>query len=55
MGIEVKELHIKAVVASEPPVRNDKVTAAMLDKMKKDILKECLQEIKIIMNEQKER
>lgn len=55
MGIEVKELHIKAVVVPEAPARNDKVTAAMLDKMKKDILKECLQEIKIIMNEQKER
>ncbi|WP_162915467.1 DUF5908 family protein [Paraflavitalea soli] len=55
MSIEVKELHIKAVVAPEPAPRNDKPAAAMLEKMKKDILKECIQEIKAIMNEQKER
>ena len=55
MPIEVKELHIKAVVAPAAPAQDERATAAMLEKMKKDILKECLQEIRNIMNEQKER
>lgn len=55
MPIEVKELHIKAVVAPEAPVRNDREIAAAFDKMKKDILQECLREMKAILDEQKER
>jgi hypothetical protein len=55
MGIEVKELHIKAVVAPESSNKNDRVTAAMLEKMKKEIIRECMQELKIVINEQKER
>jgi hypothetical protein len=55
MSIEVKELHIKAVVAPEQSPRDEKASIAQLDKMKKEILKECLKEIRTIMNEQKER
>jgi hypothetical protein len=55
MPIEIKELHIKAVVAPEPAANNAQVTAAMLEKLKKEIVRECMQELKTVLNEQKER
>jgi hypothetical protein len=56
MGIEIKELYIKAVVAPEPAHGTaDRLPAAALEKIKKEIIRECLQELKAILNEQKER
>ena len=55
MPIEIKELLIKAVVAPEAAPSNNHLGEAQLEKLKKEIVNECLQEVKQLLKEQKER
>lgn len=56
MGIEIKELHIRAVVAPEPAnTAAEKITPALLEKIKKEVIRECMQELKVFIDQQKER
>jgi hypothetical protein len=55
MAIEIKELQIKAVVEPDPAGRQPAFTQAALDRLKKEILRECLQEVKTFLKEQQER
>ena len=55
MPIEIKELHIKAIVADK--MQESKVNCVDIDllKMKKELVKECVQEIMEKLKEKNER
>jgi hypothetical protein len=55
MPIEIKELYIKAVVAPQPSDRKDTLDKAVLERLKREVIRECLQEIKSYLKEQKNR
>ncbi len=55
MPIEIKELHIKAVVAPQPSDKKETLDKTALEKFKREIIRECLQEVKNFINEQKNR
>jgi len=57
MPIEIKELHIKAVIA---PVKEEKdktssVSLSELQKLKKEIIRECMEKVFAKMQERMER
>lgn len=57
MPIEIKELHIKAVIA---PVKEEKdkqpsVSASEIQKLKKEIIRECMEKVFAKMQERLER
>jgi len=55
MAIEIKELQIKAVVEPDAAGRQPALSPAALEKLKKEILRECLQEVRALIKEQQER
>lgn len=58
MPIEIKELHIKAVVAprqSRPPGWNDLQARNECEKLKKELVKECIEKILQLLDDKKER
>ncbi|MFS8615376.1 MAG: DUF5908 family protein [Solitalea sp.] len=58
MPIEIKELHIKAVVAarqSRPPAWNGLGARNERDKLKKELVKECIEKILQLLDDKKER
>lgn len=58
MPIEIKELHIKAVVASRQnalPDWNDLNIRNERDRMKKELVKDCIEKILQLLDDQKER
>jgi hypothetical protein len=55
--IEIKELHIKATVVdrkSSPPSRGE-MSAAEKERLKKELIKTCVQEVLQILDDKKER
>jgi hypothetical protein len=57
MPIEIKELHIKAVIAPprEAPSRSGSLPAPDLEKLKKELLRECVEEVFRKLEEKQER
>ncbi len=55
MPIEIKELLIKAVVTNTPKSANTQPSAADFHKLKKDLVKECVQEVLEKIKEKTER
>lgn len=57
MPIEIKELKIKAVISSEKNSEQttEKLSVYDLEKLKREIKRECLEELKQFINDQKER
>lgn len=55
MPIEIKELRIKAVVADASPGQTSSMDRPSIEKLKREIIKECMKEVKGLINEQKER
>lgn len=58
MPIEIKELHIKAVVAARENVPrgwDERTTKSEYDKMRKELMKDCIEKILQILDDKKER
>ena len=55
MPIEIKELHIKAVVADSKRTSNVEMSKRDQEKLKKEIVKECVQEIVQLLENKMER
>lgn len=57
MPIEIKELHIKAIVTekNESKTLSKKEIEAVVMKMKKEIIKECMEEVKEFLENKTER
>ncbi len=55
MPIEIKELHIKAVVSDTSKQRNAKPVEVDISKIKKELVKECVQEVLQKLKEKNER
>lgn len=58
MPIEIKELKIKAVVAPQEKVLSNTqagITPDQLERMKEEIIKECMSKVKAYLKEQNER
>ena len=57
MPIEIKELKIKAIIS--PPrqdnVGKDKLSSVDIERLKREIKRECIEELKQFINDQKER
>ena len=58
MAIEIKELKIKAIVSSaekKSESEREKISVHELEKLKRDLKRECIDELKQFINDQKER
>lgn len=55
MPIEIKELHIKAVVSDTSKQQNSKPVEIDISKIKKELIKECVQEVLQKLKEKNER
>ena len=55
MPIEIKELHIKAVVADTSKEKKTKQPDIDITKLKKDLVKQCVQEVMERLKEKNER
>ena len=55
MPIEIKELHIKAIVTDSSKERKTKSVDIDLAKIKKDLVKECVKEVLEKLKEKNER
>ena len=55
MPIEIKELHIKAVVADTSRENKSKQPDIDIVKLKKDLVKQCVQEVMEKLKEKNER
>jgi hypothetical protein len=55
MPIEIKELHIKAIVADTSKEKKAKPVDIDLTKLKKDVVKQCVQEVMDKLKEKNER
>lgn len=57
MPIEIKELHIKATVVDRKSVGTAGKGVSRIDqeKMKKDIIKDCVREVMRVLDDKKER
>lgn len=57
MPIEIKELHIKAVVANDKqkPAADPDMIKRDREKLKREVIKECVQEILTILENKMER
>jgi hypothetical protein len=55
MPVEIKELHIKAVVANTPKDNRTKPLEIDMIKLKKDLVKQCVQEVMEKLKEKNER
>jgi hypothetical protein len=55
MPIEIKELQIKAIVSPDLMEKNAVLNKTALDRIKKEILRECLDAVKDLLKEQQER
>jgi hypothetical protein len=55
MPIEIKELHIKAIVTDTSKERKAKPVDIDLAKIKKDLVKQCVQEVMEKLKEKNER
>jgi uncharacterized protein YlzI (FlbEa/FlbD family) len=55
MPIEIKELHIKAIVVDTSKEKKAKLPDIDIIKLKKEIVKQCVQEVMEKMKEKNER
>jgi hypothetical protein len=57
MPIEIKELHIKASVVDRPPYNSNtsEISRQEQERMKKEIIKACVQEVIQILEDKRER
>lgn len=57
MPIEIKELHIKATVVDKKTngASAKEISAMDMERMKKEIVKECIQEVMQLLEDKKER
>ena len=55
MPIEIKELHIKAIVADTSRERKPRPVEIDLAKLKKEVVKQCVQEVMDKLKEKNER
>jgi hypothetical protein len=55
MPIEIKELHIKAIVASASKENKTKQADIDMVKLKKDLVKQCVEEVMEKLKEKNER
>lgn len=55
MPIEIKELYIKAVVSNTPKSQSSQPANIDLTKLKKELMKECVQEVLKTLQEKNER
>ncbi len=55
MPIEIKELHIKAIVTDTSKQQNSKPVEMDISKIKKELIKECVQEVLQKLKEKNER
>lgn len=55
MPIEIKELHIKAIVADTRKESKNRPLDVDLAKLKKDLVKQCVQEVMEKLKEKNER
>jgi hypothetical protein len=55
MPIEIKELHIKAVVADDKRTPGNEISKRDLENLKREIVKECVQEIVQLLENKTER
>jgi len=55
MPIEIKELQIKAIVSPDTNDKTAVLNKTALEKIKKEILRECLEAVKDLLREQQER
>ena len=55
MPIEIKELYIKAVVSNTPKTVSGVINPSDISKMKKEVVKECVQEVLKKIKEKNER
>jgi len=55
MPIEIKELHIKAIVADTSKEKKGQPADIDISKIKKELLKECVQEVLERLKEKNER
>jgi hypothetical protein len=56
MPIEIKELHIKAIVAGKEKEKNaSNITGDDINKLKKEIMKEVTDKIKYLLKQKSER
>jgi hypothetical protein len=55
LNVEIKELHIKAFVANTPKENRTKPLEIDMIKLKKDLVKQCVQEVMEKLKEKNER
>ena len=56
MPVEIKELNIRASISNQPAATgNPGISAQQLENMKQEIKRECMEELKQFIKDQKER